>query len=736
MTKKDPNYAQEAEKYENPIPSREYILGCLAKSDKKLSIVQLFDLLALTAEKDRYALKKRLRAMLRDGQLQQDRRSRYFIAEDSVEFTGTVIGHKDGFGFVSTDDDQDDSYLNVHEMRAVFPGDKVRVRVISTDRKGRSEVTIVEVLERAVTELVGRVVIEHNKLLVSAQSKAISQDILIGSPKDCSHSVGDIVLVKLTEQPTRHSMARGDITEKLGDHLTPGLEVDIAIRMHDLPVKWPQAVLKESDAIPEMLHKKEYAGRKDLRDLPFVTIDGEDAKDFDDAVFCERKIRGGFTLWVAIADVSHYVKPDSALDQEAILRGNSAYFPGRVVPMLPEKLSNGLCSLNPDVDRLVMVCEMHIDQQGKVSRYQFHEGVIHSHARMTYTKVHEILEGNKVLIQEYKALLPVFDDLHALFHVLSKRREKRGAIEFETVETKVLFNEQGKIRQIVPTARNIAHRIIEECMLSANVCAAKFVLKHNKGEMYRVHEGPSVEKYADLQKTLSELGLHLPGGDDIQPKDYATLLQQIADRPDAKLLNTLMLRSLSQAIYSVAQEGHFGLAYAIYTHFTSPIRRYPDLLIHRIIRDIVRERKKRLYSDEKLKEFAAHCSTTERRADLASRDAMDMLKCDFMQDKVGNDYTGSITGVTQFGLFITLDDFYVEGLAHISSLADDYYHFDPANQALTAERSGKKYRLGDSVKIQVARVDIDSRLIDFAIKTNKPKKSKQTKKKRARKRSK
>ena len=602
MTKKDPNHAREAEKYENPIPSREFILDFLGKSEKKLSLIQLFEALSLVGEKDRYALKKRVRAMVRDGQLQQDKRSRYFIAKDSVEFTGTVIGHKDGFGFLSTEGDEDDCYLNVHEMRAVFPGDKVLVRVINTDRKGRNEVTIIKVLERAVTELVGRIVIENNRVFVSAQSKAISQDVYIGDAG--AYSVGDVVLVKITEQPTRQTMAKGEVTEKLGDHLTPGLEIDIAIRMHGLRTDWPKTVLKELKAIPDTLGKKDYKGRKDFRALAFVTIDGEDAKDFDDAVYCERKPDGGFSLFVAIADVSHYVKPNTALDQEATLRGNSAYFPGRVVPMLPEKLSNGLCSLNPDVDRLVMVCEMHIDKDGAVSSYNFHEGVIHSHARMTYTKVHEILEGNETLNTEYKALVPLFHDLHTLFHLLTQQREKRGAIEFDTVETRMLFNEQGKIRQIVPTERNVAHRIIEECMLSANVCAAKFVLKHDKGEMYRVHEGPSVEKFADLQKTLSELGLHLPGGDNVNPKDYAILLQKISDRPDSKLLNTLMLRSLSQAVYSIEQKGHFGLAYEIYTHFTSPIRRYPDLMIHRIIRHIIGGHKKRLYSDAQLIEIA------------------------------------------------------------------------------------------------------------------------------------
>lgn len=745
MNKKDPNLAQEAQKYDNPIPSREYILQQLEKHNARLAFMEIAQLLDLDSDQELYALKKRLRAMRRDGQIQQDQRSRYFIAAPEKTFCGTVLGHRDGYGFLRPEEGGDDSYINPHEMRAVFHGDKVLARVIGHDRKGNSEITIVDVLERAHQEVIGRVVIEDKHMLVAPHNKNITQDIIVTNKNTTDFSVGDVVTVKIIEQPSRYAKPKGEIIEKLGDHLTPGLEIDIAIRMHALPFKWPKQVLKENEAIAQSLSSKDIKGRKDFRALPFVTIDGEDAKDFDDAVYCSPLPSGGFKLYVAIADVSHYVKQNTALDEEALLRGNSAYFPGKVVPMLPEKLSNGLCSLNPKVDRLVMVCEMTLSKEGRVNRYQFHEGVIHSHARMTYTKVQGILHGDKTLSKEYHELLPLFFNLQAAYHLLNQQRQARGAIEFETVETKILFNEQGKIRQIVPTERNDAHKIIEELMLAANVCAAKFIMKSKKGEVYRIHEGPNQDKLPDLQKTLAELGLHLPGGEEVRPQHYAKLLKQIQHRPDSAMLNTLLLRSLTQAVYGIEQIGHFGLAFDIYTHFTSPIRRYPDLMVHRIIRAIVRGNKRRVYSDERLQQLTSHCSTTERRADLASRDAMDMLKCDFMKDKVGETLTGSITSVTQFGLFVTLHEYYVEGLVHISSLAQDYYIYDPINQALVAERSGQRYRLGDDVTILVARVDVHQKQIDFTLPNSskdakkalkKPKKKSKYKKSKAKKKGK
>jgi ribonuclease R len=526
---------------------------------------------------------------------------------------------------------------------------------------------------------------------------------------------GQVVVVEIIQQPSKHAQPIGRIVEILGEYAAPGMEIEIAVRKYDLPYQFPPQVKKLSDKFPRMVTEGEVADREDLRHLPLVTIDGETARDFDDAVYCERDGKG-YKLYVAIADVSHYVHTHDALDQEAFNRGNSVYFPRRVIPMLPEVLSNGLCSLNPQVERLCMVCEMNVDADGDFSAYRFYPAVMFSHARLTYTKVAAMLENPKGEdAKQHSQLLPHIQLLHKLFKVLLKARGKRGAIDFETIETQMVFNDEGKIERILPVKRNDAHRLIEECMLAANVCASDFLQKHKQPTLYRIHEGPTPEKLVALRDFLKEFGVQLRGGDQPQAKDYARTLAKIKDRPDAQLLQTVMLRSLRQAVYSPDNVGHFGLAYESYTHFTSPIRRYPDLLVHRAIKAVLNGT---VYTPGNWHELGVHCSLTERRADDASRDVETWLKCFYMQDKVGECFDGVISGVTGFGLFVALDGIYVEGLVHISELPSDYFHFDPGKHMLLGERSGKRYRLGDRLRVEVARVDLETSKIDFVLTDN------------------
>ncbi|MFN3785792.1 MAG: ribonuclease R, partial [Thiothrix sp.] len=529
---------------------------------------------------------------------------------------------------------------------------------------------------------------------------------------------GQIVVAAIIEQPSKYSQPKGKIVEILGDHMAPGMEITVAVRSHQLPHEWSPTIREEADqfgyAVPEIAK----VGRVDLRNVPLVTIDGEDAKDFDDAVYCERD-GNGWRLLVAIADVSHYVTPGMAIDKEAQERGTSVYFPGTVIPMLPEILSNGLCSLNPHVDRLCMVCEARLGARGKLLSYRFMEAVMHSAARLTYTKMAKIVvERDPQARAEYsEELCAHLDDLYALYHVLRKARERRGAIDFETEETQIIFDTERKIEAIVPAIRNDAHKLIEECMILANVCAAKFLSKHRIPALHRVHEGPTAEKLADLRQFLAGVGLTLGGGDEPSPADYSAVLDSLGNRPDRHLIQTVLLRSLSQAVYSPDVLGHFGLAQDYYAHFTSPIRRYPDLLVHRAIRHILRGGKASDYPYKRKDMLALgeHCSMTERRADDATRDVTAWLKCEYMQEHVGETFSGVISGVTGFGLFVELSDIYVEGLLHVTALTNDYYHFDPVRHQLTGENSGRIYRLGDTLQVTVARVDLDERKIDFVL---------------------
>ncbi len=714
----DPHAQREAEKYSKPIPSRECILEYLRERGKPARRKELLLALGLEDEEQQEALKRRLRAMERDGQLIMNRSGAYAPADKLDLVRGRVIGHRDGYGFVVPDDSSEDLYLNPRYMRAVFNGDKVLVNVIGIDRKGRREAALVEVLERNTSKLAGRFYVENRIGFVVPNNKKIGNDILIPEGEQYSANSGQLVLIEIMTQPSFYARPTGKVIEVLGDGFSPGMETELAIHNHNVPHVWPKAVLEQAAEFQEEVAEKDKTSRVDLRHLPLVTIDGEDAKDFDDAVYCESRPKGGWRLFVAIADVSHYVYPDTALDQEAAIRGNSVYFPNKVIPMLPEILSNGLCSLKPKVDRLCLVCEMTISADGTLTRYRFYDAVMCSRARLTYNEVTKWLNEPHVLKSlEHQQLLPHLQDLNQLYEVLHKSREKRGAIDFETVETKVIFDENNRIKQIIPVQRTISHRIIEECMLMANVAAARYLIKMKIPALFRIHTGPTTEKIKDLQDFLGGLGLSLSGGKQPKPIDYGNLLRRIINRPDAHLIQTVLLRSLSQAVYSPENVGHFGLAFPAYAHFTSPIRRYPDLLVHRAIRYMLNNGNPEYftYNNNAMVSIGAYCSMTERRADEATREAIDWLKCEYIHGRVGEEFAGIITSVTSFGLFVELSDIYVEGLLHVTSLNSDYYHFDPIRHRLTGERTQHVYHLGDKVKIRVARVDLESRQIDFAL---------------------
>ncbi|WP_295886018.1 ribonuclease R [uncultured Thiohalocapsa sp.] len=713
----DPHRQREAKKYDNPIPSREFILETLTEHAAPMGFQEVADALGLREEQDLTALDRRLGAMVRDGQLVRNRRDAYCLVNKRDLIAGRIIAHPDGFGFVKPDEGGDDLYLYPKEMRTVFHGDRVVARVTGRDRRGRLEGSVVEILERGTRSVVGRLYSESGVGLVVPDNKRMTHDVIIPSDRLMDAAQGQIVVAEITDQPTKRTPPIGRIVEVVGDHMGPGMETDIAIRAHDLPVEWPEEVTAETASLGEEVPEAAKEGRTDLRDLPLVTIDGADARDFDDAVYCERKPKG-WKLLVCIADVSAYVTPGSALDREAGRRGNSVYFPDRVVPMLPEELSNGLCSINPAVDRLCMACELYVNREGRVTRSRFFEAVMRSHARLTYDQVASMLDdADLALAEQHAALLPHLHELHALFEVLHAARAQRGAIDFDTTETKFIFNESRRIARIEPVRRNDAHRLIEECMLAANVAAARLFERKKMPALYRIHETPKEEKLSDLREFLGELGLNLPGGNKPTAQDYATLLDSVKGRADAHLIQTVLLRSMQQAMYSSDNAGHFGLAYDAYTHFTSPIRRYPDLIVHRIIKHILAggTAADLDYSKPELQQIADVCSGTERRADDATRDAESWLKCEYMRDKLGEEFDGTITSVQGFGLFVELDEVYIDGLVHITALDNDYYHFDPVGHRLTGERTGQVYRLGDRLRVQVAAVNLDERKIDFVL---------------------
>jgi len=728
----DPHAAREQGRYEHPIPSREVILALLEAADAPMAFSGIAEELSLEGERDLDALGKRLRAMQRDGQIISGRRGAYGVPKRMDLLRCRVMGHRDGYGFARPlEEGGDDLFLSAREMYQVFDGDEVLVSVAGLDRRGRAEGQIVEVLTRAHAKVVGRYMEESGIGFLLPHNTRIRNHILIPPKAKGGARHGQLVSVVLTDYPSATLGAKGEVEEVLGDHLDPGLEIDVAIRAHGIPWEWPDEVLREAGALGEEPAEADKTHRIDLRDVPFVTIDGEDARDFDDAVWCE-ETPDGFQLRVAIADVSHYVPVGSALDEEAGIRGNSVYFPERVVPMFPEVLSNGLCSLKPQVDRLAMVCDMHIDRSGQLQDYTFYEAVIHSHARLTYTDVGAVIEDG------WSPHVPAergeeIERLYRLYHVLRSARDQRGALDFDTQETRILFDEQRKIAAIKPVQRNDAHKLIEECMLIANVATAQFLEAHEQPALFRVHEGPSAEKLENLRAFLGELTLDLPGGLKPTPEHYQSLLANVEGRDDRHIIQTMLLRSLSQAVYQPENAGHFGLHYEAYAHFTSPIRRYPDLLVHRAIRAAIRGRGKgahikrvkgasalkreRIYPYDvgAMAALGEQCSMTERRADDATREVDAWLKCEFLKDRIGEEFEGVIAAVTNFGVFVELSDLYIEGLIHISALPGDYYHFDQAKQRLIGERTRQVFQLGGAVTVRVARVDLDDRKIDLEL---------------------
>ncbi|HEY1438865.1 MAG TPA: ribonuclease R [Casimicrobiaceae bacterium] len=696
------------------IPSREQILDVLRERGVPMRADELAIALGVAGDAERDAFEGRLAAMTREGQLMTNRKGQLCVVAKLDLVTGKVQGHPDGFGFLIPDDGGPDVFLGPKEMHKALHGDRATVRLIGVDKRGRPEGAIVDVVERANREIVGRVYEERGIWYLVAENKRISQDILIPPDMRGKAKPGQVVVAELVEQPSVHREAMARIVQILGNYTDPGMEIEIALRKHDLPYEFSAAAKRQAARFPRDVQNADRKGRTDITKLPLVTIDGETARDFDDAVYCER-VGKDFRLLVAIADVSHYVRDADGLDADARDRGTSVYFPRRVIPMLPEELSNELCSLKPEVDRLCMVCDMSITGDGEIRGYRFYPAVMHSRARLTYTQVWEWLsQPATVKDKNAKSLLPHLETVHALYKVLAKARAQRGALDFETIELELKFDPHGKIETIVPVVRNEAHKLIEECMLAANVCTAEYLLKQKQPALYRVHEGPTPEKLTALKEFLAGSALSLDGGDNPQPADYAKLLAQIRGRPDFNLLQTVLLRSLQQAVYSPDNEGHFGLGYDAYTHFTSPIRRYPDLLIHRCIKACLAGERYRP-SGATWPELGVHCSLTERRADDATRDVENWLKCYFMQDKIGEVFAGTVSGVTHFGLFVTLDGLNVDGLVHVTELGNDYFHFDPIRHAMNGERTGKSFRLADRITVKVARVDLETTKIDFVL---------------------
>ncbi|MBL7004925.1 MAG: ribonuclease R [Gammaproteobacteria bacterium] len=735
-TIKDPHAKREAKNYENPIASRELLLELIAAQSAPANLKHLAQELNYSDETQIEGLRRRLQAMVRDGQIFKNRRDGFMDFSHMDLIKGRIQAHPDGFGFLIPEDGSKDIFMSARHMTKLLNGDIVAVKVIQFDeRRSRREGELVKIITRAHTSIIGRYYDEKGVSYVIPDDKRLTQDILISNKSTLVAKHEDIVVVEITEYPRFKRQAVGVIKQVLGEDNAPGMEVTIALNTHDIPHHWSDELKAETAKFETKVSAKESQDRLDLREKQFITIDGADARDFDDAVFCERH-DSGFTLWVAIADVSHYVKINSALDQEATLRGTSVYFPGEVVPMLPEVLSNGLCSLNPHVDRLTMVCEMQIGVQGAIKDYQFHEGVIYSHHRLTYDQAAEIIFEDKTEvegIEDVSAVKPILEDLKNVYRALQKARKRRKALEFDTKEVFFEFNNERKIENIHQTVRNEAHQLIEECMVSANQCAAKFLKKHKVPTLFRNHEGPNSKKLEDLHTFLGMYGLRM-GGDPEQPtaKDYSLIIEAIKQRPDFALIQTVLLRSMLQASYTPERDiGHFGLSLKDYAHFTSPIRRYPDLLVHRGIRHILQNGSSKgfEYSLSQMEQLGDSCSTNERRADEATRDAADYLKCEFLVKHIGDQFDGIVTSVTSFGLFVQINDLLIDGLVHVTSLSRDYYQFDAGKQRLTGEKTGQTFRLGDSLRVEVVRVDMQDKKIDFVLvendkeKTQKPKKA-------------
>ncbi|STZ76364.1 ribonuclease R [Bergeriella denitrificans] len=710
LREKDPYLSREKQRYEHPLPSREWVIQLLEEKGVPQKIENLARELSITEDEYEF-FERRLKAMARDGQVLINRRGAVCAADKLALVKCRVEAHKDGFGFAVPLEPtgEGDFVLYERQMRGVMHGDIVTVRPAGVDRRGRREGTVLDIVERAQKQVVGRFYMERGVAILEAEDKRLTQSIALEPDSVAAFrpESGQVVVAEIETYPEHHRPAVAKIIEVLGDYADSGMEIEIAVRKHHLPHQFSDACAKAAAKIPDHVRKSDIKGRVDLRDLPLMTIDGETARDFDDAVYAE-KIGRNYRLVVAIADVSHYVRPNDAIDTDAIERSTSVYFPRRVIPMLPENLSNGICSLNPDVERLCMVCDMVVTYAGNIKEYKFYPAVMRSHARLTYTQVWNWISDG--IDHPHKKEI---DTLYALFKILQKKRFQRGAVEFESAETQMIFNDNGKIEKIVPVVRNDAHKLIEECMLAANVCAAEFLLKHKHPVLFRNHLGPTPEKLKTLREQLGLLGLQLGGGDSPTPKDYAALAEQFKGRPDAELLQVMLLRSMQQAVYEPGNDGHFGLAYEAYAHFTSPIRRYPDLTVHRAIKAVLQGE---TYQPNKTwQALGVHTSFCERRADDASRDVESWLKTYYMRDKVGEVFGGKISGMTSFGIFVTLDDIHIDGLVHISDLGEDYFNFRPEIMAIEGERSGIRFSMGDRVTVKVARADLDTSKIDLTL---------------------
>ena len=722
LREKDPYLEREYQKYTTPLPSREWIIEILERAGVPQKITALAEQLSISDEEFEF-FERRLKAMARDGQILINRRNLVCVAEKLDIVKCRVEIQKDGFGFAVPlkPTGEKDFVLYERQLYGVMNGDIVTVRPLGLDRRGRREGQVLDIVERGQSSLVGRFYLDHGVAVLEPEDKRLHQNVILepASVAQFQPESGQVVVAKIESYPENHRPAVAKITEILGNYADSGMEIEIALRKHKLPYEFSAGCLQAVAKIPDTVRAADRKNRVDLRDLPLVTIDGETSRDFDDAVYAE-KIGRNYRLVVAIAVVSHYVRPDDAIDTDAKERATSVYFPRRVIPMLPEALSNGICSLNPNVERLCMVCDMTITYAGNVKSYEFYPAVMKSHGRLTYNQVWDWLENS--VNNEYKSSLHT---LYKLFQVLQKNRRKRGAMEFETVETQMIFDDNGKIERIEEVHRNDAHKLIEECMLAANVCAADFLLQHKHNALYRNHAGPTPEKLAVLREQLALLGLRLGGGDKPEPKHYGKLAEQIAERPDREALQSMLLRSMQQAVYEAENEGHFGLAYDYYTHFTSPIRRYPDLLVHRAIKAVLANK---TYNAGNWQELGAHCSYCERRADEASRDVENWLKTYFMRDKVGEIFGGKVSRITNFGIFVTLDNVHIDGMVHVSDLGEDYFQYREDLMAMVGERSGVRFSVGDRVQVKVARADLDTCRIDLVLESEPPKAKKRGKK--------
>jgi len=717
LAKRKKSTSRRGETYKHPIPKRGAILDFLREAGQPLKADALMKAFDLTGQRMRTLLMDQLNKMVRAGQIIENRRGEFLLLEKLELITGVVTGHQDGFGFLRRDDGGEDMYLSAREMRAIFHGDKVAVRSAGMDRRGRQEAQVVEVLERGTREIAGEFIRERGIGVVIPDNPKVAHRILIAKGESGSAKHGQIVVAKILDFPTHVEQATGKIVQVIGEPGKKGIATDIAIHAHGIPTDWPKAVRQQAKKLGREVAEDDKKNRVDLRDVNLVTIDGADARDFDDAVFCEPSGKG-YRLLVAIADVAHYVEKGLPLDKQAIRRGTSVYFPDRVVPMLPEVLSNGLCSLKPKVDRLCLVCEMRVDADGKVSRSKFYEAVMRSSARLTYGQVSDFLTG-KSQKQIPKTVQDDIRHLHDVYRVFAKNRRKRGAIELDIPQTRINVDEHGAVTSITAVPRNDAHRLIEECMITANVQAAKFLHKHKVAGLYRVHAKPDPDRFEELRQYLLELGFKVPHPEHVQPRQLNNLMDKVKDRPDSVAISMALLRSMSHAEYTPKNIGHFGLALDAYAHFTSPIRRYPDLLVHRAIRHILRGGKAGNYGYDRgaMEQLGGVCSEYERRAEDATREVAAWLKCQYMEDKLGEQYEGIITGVTNFGVFVQLPELQIDGLVHVTSLQNDYYRYEAGSQSLIGDRSGTQYRLGDRLTIVVSRVDLESKRIDFQLAT-------------------